>query len=342
MQRKNLFIAFIFGTAGWMTSCGSPSSKSEHIEVRSDTESVANDSIEIIQAFENLKKDKLFLKDLGLETEKQFTWKNLHKIFRGDLDEDGVADALLAFSIEGRNGGNNFDVHYVAFLHKENQWKYAGQLDASIFAEDRFYDLQKIENGVLKGNWQGIKDESVTPYEAEFILKDGQFLNIFTALHKTENREREYLYVTEIINSKYISLQTTATTNEYEKRLGKGKIVKPTENPECGTYYEEGVYRLLEYPGLQFELNNRNDAALISLKFKNGYKVQTDKGTIDKNTKLETLKNIFYQQDSWTVFDGENGEKIFAVPDGEESDNQWHFSFDKNGKVTELRLFISC
>lgn len=258
------------------------------------------------------------------------------------MDGDGIEDALLAFSVEGRGGGNNFDAHFAAFLNKENQWKYAGQLDASIFAEDRFLEIDKIENGIIKGNWVGNKNESLTPFQAEYLLKNEKFINTFTALHKTENLEREYLYVAEILTPENSLVPITATAKEYEKLLGKGKISTPQEQPECGTYFDEGHIRYLDFADLHFELNDQNDATLIEIQFKNGFRMQTDKGTINENTKLEDLKNCFYQKDSWMASDEENGLKVFSIPDGPESDNQWQFTFDKNGKLLSASVFIPC
>ncbi|MGX9985462.1 hypothetical protein [Soonwooa purpurea] len=343
MKKYHFLAVLIFGILGWMTSCGQSSSKTESLEPqKAETEVVANDSVAISQAFEQLKSDKTFLKDLGLETEKHFAWNNLHQLFRGDLDGEGIEDALLAFSIEGRGGGNNFDAHYAAFLNKNKEWKYGGQLDASIFAEDRFFEIDKIENGNIKGNWVGNKNESLAPYAAAYLLKNGEFINTFTALHKTENVEREYLYVAEILTPENISVRTTATAKEYEKLLGKGKISTPQEQPECGTYFDEGLIRYLDYADLQFELSDQNDAALVEIQFKNGFRMQTDKGTIDENTKLEDLKNCFYKKESWWMYDGENGLKVFSIPDGAESDNQWRFQFDKKGKLIKAILFVPC
>lgn len=343
MKKTFLLITFSFLIAGWMMSCGQHQSKAENTGTNPDTLVAISDSTAIMQAFENLKSDNVFLKDVGLEEERQFTWNDmLHKIIRGDLNGDGLSDALLSLSIEGRGGGNNFDVHYAVFLNKDKQWKYIGQIDASIFAEDRFYAVDTIENGIIKGNWLGNKDESLTPYAADYIVKDGQLVNTFTALHKTENVEREYLYVAEILTPENSTVRITANVKEYEKLFGKGKIATPKEQPECGTYFDEGTTRYLDYPNLRFDLNDENKAALISVEFKNGIKLQTDKGTITENTKLEELKNSFYQKDSWIMLDEENGLKTFAIPDDAGSDNQWRFRFGKNGQLIGVSLFISC
>lgn len=139
-----------------MISCGqykteTANQPTENTENMSATENSATDSIAIMLAFEKLKTDKRFLKELALENEKIFSWNDITKIIPGDLDNDGTADALVFFSVEGRGGGNNFDLHYAVFLNKNNQWLYQNKFDANAGSPDLFYGFKKIENGIIKG-----------------------------------------------------------------------------------------------------------------------------------------------------------------------------------------------
>jgi hypothetical protein len=200
-----------------------------------------------------LKQDKKFQQSLAMEYEDQFNGEgHPQRLLFGDMNGDGFADALLRFTVEGRGGGNNWDAHYAVFLNKENQWKYSTQLDASVFADDRVFEIHKIENAVIKGNWVGGRDEGLTPYAAEYILKNGQIINIFTALHQTESVEREYLNIETILTSEHTAIPLTGNLEIYERLLGKGKIAIPEEQPECDTYYDEGTIRYLDYPSLHF------------------------------------------------------------------------------------------
>lgn len=158
------------------------------------------------------------------------------------------------------------------------------------------------------------------------------------ALHKTEKVEREYLSIETVFTAGNVSVPLTGNIKTYEQLLGKGKIITPAESPDCGTYWEENTYRFLVYPNFEFELNDEDRAMLTKLKMTKGFRIQTDKGSIDEHTKLQDLKDVLGGQ----MLDSGNGLKTFAIPDGAESDNQWWFSFDKNGRLISISLFIPC
>ena len=313
---------------------------SENIEINKPT----NDSIAIMMAFKNAKSEKKFIKDLGLENEDHFRWNDdLIQIFRGDLDGNSSEDALLFFSIEGRDGGNNWDAHYALFINQNNQWKYISQINAGGDFAEYILFLNKIESGKITGNYLSNKDESLPEIPVEYVFRNGALINIYTGLHKTSNEEREYLSITEIRTTENVSIPLLGTLKEYQKLLGKGKISRPKEQPECGTYFDEGIISYLEYPKLKFEVNDKNRAAWITVEMPNsGIRVQTDKGTITEKTTLEELKSIFYKTDSWDITEMDRETQVFIIPDGMESDNQLHIIFDKNGKLISLSLFVMC
>lgn len=343
MNRKYLLMLISTVLFVAVTSCGQKKHKSRNTKSNITPVSATNDSIAVETVFEALKQDENFQQSLAMEYEDQFNGEgHPHRLIFGDINGDGLTDALLRFTVEGRGGGNNWDLHYAVFLNRENQWKYSTQLDASIFAEDRFLEILKIENAVAKGNWVGKSDESLTPYAAEYILKDDQIINTFTALHQKESAEKEYLYIETVLTPEHTAIPLTANLKIYEQFLGKGKIVTPEEQPECGTYLDEETIRHLDYPNLQFELNDQNEAVLISLKLKTGFRLQTDKGTINTHTTLENLKSVFQKNDDYMIMDEEKNFTIFAIPDGVQSDNQWRFTFDNNGKLKSVSLFIPC
>lgn len=344
MSNKNyLFSVLLASILIVLISCGQSNTQKgkkqdQSLETVNKTES---DSTAVMQLFEQLKTDKKFLKDLGLEHEKHFSWNdNLKKVIPGD--GDGISDALLGFVIEGRGGGNNSDVHYAVFLKKEGQWIYKSQLDAQAGSPEHFYGFTEIKNGVIKG---AIIDNHDDAYEVpvEFIFKNDEFLNTFTALHKTEIGEREYISVSEILTPENVSVPLVATLKDYQQLLGKGKITDPDMTVECGTYFDEGEYRELQYPNLIFELSESKKAAFKTLMFKNsGFKLQTNKGTITGKTTLKELQNILQQNDSWWINDEENGGKSISIPDSEDADNGWIIRFDKTGKIDSITLFIPC
>lgn len=324
------------------SSCGESNSSSEDNEIKSIEVSDSSDSIAIVKAFEKTKKNPKFLKDLDLKNEQHYSFYDAHpNIIQGNLDEITKA-ALVFFSIESRGGVNNWDAHYALLIHQNNQWEYITYLDAGGDWGERILELKEIKEKKIFGTWVGNKDESLAKVPTEYVFKNNQLINIFTALHKEENITREYLFISEIMSSDYILIPLSGKLKDYEKLLGKGKITTPKEQELCGTYFDEGILRFLDYPNIHLELNAQNEVGLISINMEGNYLLQTDKGTITSRTTLENLKRIFYKKDSWMVFDGENGITTFGIPDGEESDNQWHFEFDQKGKLIKVSLFIPC
>jgi len=326
-------------------SCGENNSLAQNPAPKNVPKMLPNDSTTVIWAFEKLKTNKIFLKDLGLENEKEFSWNDdLIKIISGDLNNDGIADALMFFVIEGRGHGNNADAHYAIFLNEDNKWNYQCQIDAGGDWAERLTQLDEIKNGKIKGNMIGNKNKSLPDVPVEFIYKNKSFINTYTALHKTDNEEREFLKIENIITSTDKIIPTTGTLQSYEQVLGKGRITVPEEQPECGTYFEEGVYSDWYYEhNLRIELSDNKRAAWRSVFIRGtDYTINTDKGTITANTTLEELKNIFYKEDSWQIDDEEDGGKTFRIPDGPESDTQLHISFSKDGKLEGVLLWIPC
>ncbi len=343
MKTKFLLNTITFILIFSLISCGQNNSSAQKKVAIEMPEIVENDSAAIMQTFEKLKTDKKFLKDLGLENEKTYSWNDdMVKIIPGDLNDDGTADALVGFTVEGRGGGNNYDMHYAILLQKNNQYQYQNQFDANAGSPDHFYGFKKIENGIIKGAILHNTDES---YEipVEFIFKNNELVNTFTALHQTEIGEREYILVSEILTPENIPIPLTATLKAYQKLLGKGIITEPDLTGECGTYFDEGEYRELQYPNLIFELSNQKKAAFQTLTFKtSGFKLQTNKGTITEKTTLKELQNILKKNDSWWVNDEEDGGKSISIPINEDTDDGWIIRFDKSGKIESVRLFIPC
>lgn len=334
----------------FFAACGQVSSNTQPKNVAADTPVMAREALSVadtaalIQAFEVLKKNPSFLKDLGLEGEKHFSWNVLPKgIIYGDLDKDGSEDALFPFTIEGRGGGNSWDFHYVVFLQKNKQWQYLSQFDAQAGDPDLLFAFREIKDCLIQGaivdNQEERQDIPVT-----FILKGNELVNTYTALHRTDVGEREFLEVNEILNANNVSIPLTATLKDYQKILGSGKITEPEQQPDCGTYFDEGMYRELHYPNLVFELSNNKKAAFQSLIFKNsGLKIQTNKGTITEKTTLTELEAVLQKRDNWWISDGEDRSgKSISIPTNENADDGWVIQFDKNGNIEKVILYIPC
>lgn len=339
----------IIGVGAWFLSSTygenifTPVDETNSAKQASVSSQMSDQDSAILLAFEATKSRRAFLKDMTLDNEEQFTWhKESTGVLRGDLNGDGTSDALVRFSIEGRGGGNNFDIHYAIFLNVNHQWKYQGQIGGRGDRADRILKIYSIRAGVIVGKWEAKRDPSLKDIEVEYLLRDGQVINSFAELHRSSTSEREYLSMREVLTKDNTPIPMLGTLKGYEKLLGKGNIFAPDEQPECGTYFEEEATRYLDYPNLRFELDKNGNAILISMHLKDNLKLQTDKGTIDEATTLEKLKSIFYRSDSWSIDEEENGNKVFSIPDAATSDNKMHFIFDKTGKLIMILLFIPC
>lgn len=343
-----LIITFYFLISG----CGQGNTNSvaqtidtTHIEINA-TDSLHIDSVAIVNTFQRLKMNNEFLHAVGLEKRINFSWNDDSvKILRGDLDDDGVEDALLFFSVEDYNDGKYSDKYYIVFLQKNKQWIYQNLITAGGAMADRILEFEQMQNGIIAGNLVANKNQSLPLIPVEYVFRDGKMINSFTALHKRDSLAREFLTIRELLTDSIFSIPLSASLNDYEQILGKGTIIIPEKQPECGTYFEEGVYSELNYasPELVIELTDNKNGAWKSLVLKgSNFKVNTDKGTITSKTTLQELQSVFYKKDSWDIQVKKDGSKIFKIPDGEESDNQIHIQFDKYGKIERLNLFIPC
>ncbi len=337
-------LIFLLIALSLTTSCQSGTKKSETGPVKEAAQVVPteNDSLAIRQAFEKLKTNPQFLKEMGLAEEKGFHWNdNLDiKTIRGDLDGDGSVDALLPFTIEGRGGGgNNADFNYVALLNKNNAWENGGTMNASVFVEANYFTAQKIENGIIYGNWQGnLNDEK--PYQAAFVLKNKEFIPIEEELHSQQEEQGNKINLYSIYTKDYQSIPLKSSLKDYEKLLGKGKISTPEEQPDCGTYWDEGITRYLDYPNFHFELNDKNEAGWMAILLRgSGLTLYTDHGTLSENTTAKELRAIFKNPDSWDI--EKDGTSILTLMLGD-SDDLVRFYFSKNGKLEKVIHVIQC
>lgn len=303
------------------------------------------DSTAITQAFEALKTNKAFLRQLGLEHEQQYSWfKGDQRIIRGDVDADGQMDALYVFAIENRGGGNNWDGHYAVFLNKKGQWKYHSIIDAGGNLSTYIINFESIDRGKIAGSLIPQNDQSLPDIKATYMYKNGTLIPLVIALHKTQHAIREYLQIENITTSDGHQVPLTATKVQYDKILGPGKVSNPATQPVCGTYFDEGFYSDLYYGlNLHMELKDGREAAWRSIQMHGtANKINTDKGTVTSKTTLEELKSIFYNKDSWSVMEAGNGGQVLRIPDGPQADTELRFRFNKTGQLESVTLFIPC
>ena len=112
MNKRSFFHHFVLVTL-LIISCNQNQAIAQRIS--------KEDSLSAMNAFEQLKTNSKFLKDLGLTKDKHYRFNEfLQRPFFGDLNNDGSRDVMIGFVIEGRGGGNKFDVHYAVFFKLKN------------------------------------------------------------------------------------------------------------------------------------------------------------------------------------------------------------------------------
>jgi len=74
--------------------------------------------------------------------------EGIRKILTGDLNNDGVADAAVLFTIEGQNGSNNYVQYLAVFLRKNGRLVYAAH--APVGGKNRrSIELTSIKDNVI-------------------------------------------------------------------------------------------------------------------------------------------------------------------------------------------------
>lgn len=304
---------------------------------------------EIRKAFSQLGSQPQFLKDIDLQDDPQaklYTEKS--KIIQGDLDGDKIADALVSFSVEGRNGGNNSDAHYAVLLSKNGQWKYGGQLDAAAGSPEEVVDFTSIKDGQILGNIINLQDQSIPEIPVKYLYQNGNFLNIYTALHEIENPDPgnqmkmwPNIEILAVMTPDFKTVPMESTVKKIEQILGKGNLYQPKDPLECGTYWDEGPLRYLEYPKFKFEVNPKNQTAWTALRFINSPpSLQTNWGTINQETTLSEVKKVFKKYKQVIEADDNGGQHLNISIGGFE--NSLVVFFDKNGKILRAEQFFMC
>ncbi|AZA83690.1 hypothetical protein C1637_14385 [Chryseobacterium lactis] len=112
------------------------------------------DTTAVLLAFKKASETKKFGKDLSFDIKEDLSgsiFDSERPILIGDLNGDQVDDAIMPFSIEGRDGGNNWDAHYAVFINKDGQLQYQYSFDrGGDLAETQTF-FKSIKDGVVKG-----------------------------------------------------------------------------------------------------------------------------------------------------------------------------------------------
>ena len=101
-------------------------------------------------------------------------YKEARKIVYGDVDGDGVKDAVVQYTLEGAGGGNSWGQSIAVFLNKKGVYKLAADetVGGKFF---RSFDVLKVENKAVIGKIETCpKDEPQgmceNPFKAQVKL----------------------------------------------------------------------------------------------------------------------------------------------------------------------------
>nr|WP_315028698.1 hypothetical protein [uncultured Chryseobacterium sp.] len=112
------------------------------------------DTTAVLLAFKNATKTEQFGKDLDFNIKDELSgsvFDSERPILIGDLNGDRLDDAIMPFSIEGRDGGNNWDAHYAIFINKDGHltYQYSFNRGADLAETQTFF--KRIKDGVVHG-----------------------------------------------------------------------------------------------------------------------------------------------------------------------------------------------
>ncbi|MCT2563935.1 hypothetical protein [Chryseobacterium herbae] len=112
------------------------------------------DADAVLVAFNKAIRTDVFSKELD------FNYKNKldgsifdleRPILIGDLNDDHLDDAMMPFSIEGREGGNNWDAYYAVFINNGGVLEYQYSFSRGGDLSETLINFTSIKDGFIKG-----------------------------------------------------------------------------------------------------------------------------------------------------------------------------------------------
>jgi|GEM_PF-2596129 len=337
--------------------------RAQRIETKNKPDSSVLDCI--TASFEKLKADTVFQKEMEMEGE---PWAYIDAIYPytvwGDLNGDGVDDALVPFVVAGSQGGGSLlEMYYAVFISQDQQLTYSYSyyrgnhwgLDVPVVT------FTRIENGIIYGNEDYYENQYFENYpDWIYRFKNGRIEEEFAPLHPVLNREFdqemvEYLTPIGLIgDGRFVASDTNL--KELKQFFGKKLNVKKVTSEVCDGYFAlpysedyNGPIRNAELPNATFEINDQDSVTLKQIRFNlPGIRAEnttlcTLQGYITDETTLDDFKRAFpksYAQRS--IIDGEIY-IIMAMQDDEfTGEMHWEVIFDKNGKIKRVQYWGDC
>ncbi|WP_131401708.1 hypothetical protein [Chryseobacterium sp. JM1] len=112
------------------------------------------DTTAVLTAFNEAKRSKLFSKELdfnGINKIDGSIFDLERPILIGDLNDDHLDDAMMPFSIEGREGGNNWDTYYAVFINNRGVLDYKYSFSRGGKFSETLINFTSIKDGFIKG-----------------------------------------------------------------------------------------------------------------------------------------------------------------------------------------------
>ena len=339
-----------------LISCGERHSKLTQIAEFDETEFLETttftpDTLALAKAFDDLRHNEKFINEMLMDDGYAEMGRIDDEIIFGDLNGDGVTDALIPYMVHSRGGGNNWTIHYAIFLGGEKDlWNYVGPFNSGGSASDYYVVLEKIENAKVSGYHTPDRNSNFRDSDVpvKYIYQDGDLFITFLKLHKTEDSYSDYLYIEAIQTSKNQNITTLGTVEDYQRFLGEKEVEWPESEPaECGPYYDyEDFAGFIYYPFLTLEINEINEAAVVFIDLKRSdYNIQTNKGTITGKTQLNEFLSIFGDQIEITRSDSDANEIIdLRVPiDRYNAKDMWVLYLNPDEKTLQsIELVMGC
>lgn len=304
------------------------------------------DSADARVFFDSLMNDRTFKRNELFADEQAYMERSDLPIILGDMNQDGLADALIPFAVVGRGGGNNWTSHYVVLLGTAaGKFRYAFTYNAGGDMAPETIVFKEITPEYIVGYLRSNLYSDREPTPVRFVFRDGDFIPVAIAPHQVAPAEPEYLELFNLLTPEDVQVPLTGTWEDYKRLLGTRPLETPEDQQECGTYFDEGTLHYVHYPAVTLEVNDSDKAAVLDIDLRiNGWRLQTDKGTISHETTFKELRQAFYQPDKFWIERDPDDDRYWELIllTGEDSDSYWRLRFDKKDQLIQVVLWIQC
>jgi hypothetical protein len=112
------------------------------------------DTNSVLSAFKITLENKQFMKELDFDSQDKLTgsiFDSERPILIGDLNGDKLNDGIMPFSIEGREGGNNWEAYYAIFINVGGKLEYKYSFSRGGDLSEKQIDFKRIKDGFIQG-----------------------------------------------------------------------------------------------------------------------------------------------------------------------------------------------